>query len=210
MPSGHPVALGPPCRRRGCLVPMTFSGSWWWPNRLARVPRATTAPPAGRSRRRALRRSGALDHHGAVSWEPAPVPDSQPGPGGRRLSAHATVPPVPRRPSSSSSRSPWSTSWPGTERPAGSGRSGGRWHRMGAGARSEGHSRPPATLSSDSRCGAAPAACAWHEFPLQPSAITLAVAIALVPFPPRRWPQRKSATPSWWAVPGLPGGALSP
>ena len=42
-PSGQPVALGPPCRRRGCLVPMNLPGSWWWPNRLARVPRATTA-----------------------------------------------------------------------------------------------------------------------------------------------------------------------
>lgn len=40
----------------------------------------------------------------------------------------------------------------------------------------------PRALRGDRRRGVAPAVCAWHELSVQPHAVTLAVAIALVPF----------------------------
>ena len=37
--SGQPAAPGPPGRHAGCFAPMMSPGSWWWPNRPARVPK---------------------------------------------------------------------------------------------------------------------------------------------------------------------------
>ena len=101
--------------------------------------RAPGGPGSGAVRRFG---AGAQDRSGRLGC--APVPDPQPGPGGRRISPDAVVAPVPagghprRRRAHRGLRRGQEP-----ERPAGGGRCRGRGHRMGAGACGEGRCRPP-------------------------------------------------------------------
>ena len=166
---------------------------------------------AGRSWGGALRCFGAGGQGGSDQLGCAPVPDSQPGTACCCLGADAVVASVRagghhrRRPAHRRLRRGQKP-----ERPAGSrrGRSGRR--RMGAGERGEGHRRPPPALPGDGWCGAAPAACARHEFSLQPHRCRPSGSgrARAVPGPAagRSGDRLRLAG----LVPGLPRGALSP
>ncbi len=160
----------------------------------------------------ALRRLCAVGQSGDDQLGCAPVPDSQPGPAGRRLGTYAVVASVPadrhhrcRRAHRRLRRGQK------PKCPAGSRRSRSGRRCMGAGARGQGHCRPPPALRSDGRYGAAPAACARHELSLQPHRRHRGGShrARAVPDPAAGRRGDRLRRPGG-LVPGVPGGALSP
>ena len=65
----QPVAPGLPCGGASCFVPVNWSGSWWWPNRPARVPRSWAAGLLAALGATLFGVSALLITTGAVSWD---------------------------------------------------------------------------------------------------------------------------------------------
>jgi len=67
--SVQPVAPGLPCGGASYFGPMNWPGSWWWPNRPARVPRSWTAGLLAGLGAALFGVSALLITTGAVSWD---------------------------------------------------------------------------------------------------------------------------------------------